>query len=459
MIFSSVEYVGFLLAILVLLALVRSLKAQKVILLLGSYYFYARWDWRFLALLAGLSLSTYGCTKMIREGRDRKAWLIVSVAIALGTLGYFKYADFFIGTFIEVTGLHMGLLEVVLPVGISFIVFEVISYAVDVYRGEAEFEDSFLDFAVLVAFFPHLIAGPILRPNHFLPQLSRRVRITVPNLSAGAQLFVWGLMKKILVADRLSQFVETVFNHPGAFSPATTWLGVFAYALQIYGDFSGYTDMAIGSARMMGFELPQNFNLPYLAKNVTDFWRRWHISLSTWLRNYLYIPLGGNRRGVFRTYENLAIVMLLGGLWHGANWNFCLWGGIHGLGLIVHRIFSKGKTEDSVGSFWITCGRGLTFLFVVVAWVPFRSLDWHGTLMIWEKMFGFLPGEQVRWVSVSLLYAVPCLIVADLGSRMWFNDKRLRLTRFTHQLAFCLAAIGILVLAPPQSSPFIYFRF
>ena len=460
MIFSSIGYVAFLALVLIFLATISNLRLQKIGLLIASYYFYSRWDWRFVALLLSLTLTTFYCVKMLRRGLNRKFWLTVCVASSLGTLGYFKYTNFFLSTVNGAAGLHLSLLDVVLPVGISFIVFEVISYAVDVYRGDQKFEESLIDFAILVAFFPHLVSGPILKPNHFLPQLKRPTAITLSNLSAGLQLFLWGLMKKILVADRLAPFVDTVFKHPGSFSPLTTWLGVIAYAIQIYGDFSGYTDMAIGSAKMMGFEIPQNFDLPYLSRNISDFWRRWHISLSTWLRNYLYIPLGGNRKGKARMYINLAVVMLLGGLWHGASWNFCLWGGLHGFGLATHKMLVDRKFWPKIPeriAYFLSWG--FTLIFVVTAWVPFRSSEWSATTTILAKMYGLAPGARVHWISTSLVYAVPCLVLADYASRMWFKHKRLHLTRFTHQLAFFLAAIGILVLAPPTSSPFIYFQF
>jgi alginate O-acetyltransferase complex protein AlgI len=459
MIFSSVAYIAFLFVLITIFAIIRPLKPQKWILLIASYYFYTRWDWHFVLLLAGLTLSTFFCVRMMHR-HSKKPWLIISILISLSTLAYFKYTNFFLGTLNNVGSLHLQLLDVVLPVGISFIVFEVISYAVDVYRGEARYEESLLDFSLLVAFFPHLISGPILKPNHFLPQLQNPIKITASNLSSGMQLFLWGLMKKILVADRVAPCADTVFQHPSSFSPTTTWLGVLAYAIQIYGDFSGYTDMAIGSAVCLGFQIPQNFNLPYLSRNLGEFWRRWHISLSSWLRDYLYIPLGGNRKGVWRTYVNLAVVMILGGLWHGASWNFILWGSLHGSGLAIHRFLTERKAfpklPQTVGSFasWL-----LTFVFVVTAWVPFRSANWDRTLIILRKMYGFYPGERVLWISVSLLFAIPCLLVADTASRAWFDNRRLHLTRFWHQSFFFFCAIGTLVLAPTTSSPFIYFRF
>jgi len=467
LVFTSIPYFAFFFLVTAVLALLRRAKTQKVFLLAASYYFYSCWDWKFITLLAGLTGSTYLCVRMMRQTADdrlRRFWLATTIAISLCTLGYFKYTNFFIDSINKVLAsspLQIGFVDVVLPVGISFIVFEVISYAVDVYRGDAQFEESLLDFGLLVAFFPHLIAGPILKPNHFLPQLKNPIKIRPSNLSAGAQIFLYGMMKKVLVSDRVAPFVDVVFKHPNSFSPMVTWLSAIGYAVQIYGDFSGYTDMAIGSAKCLGFDIPRNFSLPYLSRNVTEFWRNWHISLSTWLRNYLYFPLGGNRRGKFRTYANLAIVMLLGGLWHGASWNFVLWGGLHGVALAVHKLLGDFKRwplwlphRVSRGISW-----AITLVFVVVAWVPFRSNRFDNTLTMLGRMAGLGPGHYMHWVSVSLLYALPCLVVADVASFRWFEGRRLHLTRFSHQFVFFLLALSVLVLSPPASSPFIYSRF
>lgn len=463
MLFTSPQY--FILFGLTLLFLwrVKHVTSQKIGLVLASYYFYAQWDWRFVALLAGLSGFTYWCCKGIRRGAEeshRKQWLALQVVGSLVVLGFFKYSNFFLDNLNHIPGFHVGLLNIILPVGISFIVFEVISYSVDVYRGDTPYEESVLDLFLLVAFFPHLVAGPIIKPKTFLPQLKVPADINLSNLSSGAQLFLWGMMKKVLVADRVAPFADTVFNHPGSFTQATTWLGVVAYAIQIYGDFSGYTDMAIGSARCMGYDIPRNFNLPYLASNITDFWRRWHISLSSWLRDYLYIPLGGNRKGPTRQYINLAVVMLLGGLWHGASWNFVLWGGIHGVALAVHKFCMDRKLFPPLPSqlakplSWAIC-----LLFVVVAWVPFRSSSWSSTITIFQKLFLPSSGFVVQYWHVSLLYALPILLIADFGTTLWHEGRRLHLTRFVDQFAFCACALSILVLAPPAASPFIYFQF
>ncbi len=466
MLFTSLPYFLLLAVVLVYLWRVKDVNAQKIGLVVASYFFYAQWDWRFVGLLFGLSAFTFVCCKKVRRGNDeksRKAWVGIQVAGSLATLGYFKYANFFLqsaGSLLHSVGLRPGLLNIILPVGISFIVFEVISYTVDVYRGDTPYEESALDLFLLVAFFPHLIAGPIIKPKTFLPQLKIPTQITPSNLSSGAQLFLWGMMKKVLVADRVAPFADTIFNHPGSFGALTTWGAVVAYAIQIYGDFSGYTDMAIGSARMMGYEIPRNFNLPYFALNITDFWRRWHISLSSWLRDYLYFPLGGNRKGYARTYLNLAIVMLLGGLWHGASWNFVLWGGIHGSALALHKFCVDRKVFPPMPApiarylSW-----AITLIFVITVWVPFRSSSWDTTITIFRHMYTPTTTFTIHWMSNALLFAIPILFVADLGTTRWHEGRRLHLTRFRDQFAFCFCAIAVLVLSPPAASPFIYFQF
>lgn len=463
MTFISLSY--FLLFALTLLFLhfTKTPKVQKLGLLAASSVFYGLWDWRFLGLLFGLTLFTYLCVLQIKasEGRFKGAWLTAQVVGSLGTLGFFKYANFFIESLAAVfkdIGLHSGTLNIILPVGISFIVFEVISYAVDVYRGDLEEEASLLDLSLLVAFFPHLVAGPILKPKQFLPQLNQQITIKAANMSAGAQLFLWGAIKKVLVADRVSGSVDSVFAYPGEFHPWALWIGVVCYALQIYCDFSGYTDMAIGSAKCMGIDIPQNFRLPYLSTNITDFWRRWHMSLSQWLRDYLYIPLGGSRISEARTYINLFIVMLLGGLWHGAAWNFVLWGGLHGTALAVHKALgSRLKAPPSTASY--AFGWSITFLFVILAWIPFRAVSWSDTTEYFVTMFSLPKESQIKWFSIAPLYALPFLFIADFGSNLWHKGTRLHLTQFWHQLLFFLLMMAIVALGPSSTSPFIYFQF
>lgn len=344
MVFNSLQFVAFF---LVVYALYRALphRAQNAMLLLASYYFYAAWDWRFLSLLIGSTLVDFTCARAIvgtTDPRRRRAWLVASLVFNLGMLGVFKYFNFFAanlqGLFAQLGWrFDLATLHVVLPVGISFYTFMTISYVIDVYRGDYQPTDSLLDFALFVAYFPHLVAGPILRASKLLPQLQTPRVVEWGHIREGLWLMAWGYFQKVYVADNLARVTERVFA-PGA-SPTgvEVLLGVYAFAFQIFGDFAGYSNIARGTSKLMGIDLSVNFLHPYFVTSPRQFWRNWHISLSEWLRDYLYIPLGGNRGGELRTQRNLMITMLLGGLWHGAAWTFVLWGFYQGVVLVVGR--------------------------------------------------------------------------------------------------------------------------
>jgi len=436
-----------------------------MVLLAASYYFYAYWDYRFVFLMFVMSLANYYFGKKIEENSPhrQKHWLACGIVFNLIILGFFKYYNFFIesaNSVLTQMDIKLPFLEIILPVGISFITFEVMSYIIDIYRGTNKSANTFWDLALLVAFFPHLIAGPILKPAHFLPQLANNILIKRTNLEQGVQLFLIGLVKKNLIADRLALFVDPVFQNPHAFNTPTIWLAVVAYAIQIYCDFSGYTDMAIGCAKCLGFNIPQNFNMPYISRSITEFWRRWHISLSTWLRDYLYISLGGNRKGRVRQYCNLTIVMLLGGLWHGASWNFVVWGGLHGTALAVHKIYSEyfntAQADSKIYSFfsWLA-----TFVFVCIAWVFFRSKDFAVSWYMVQKMFYLAPSQGTAWYASSLLIVIPFLILAHYVRNKMDKNYYFPLTSFKGLVALFFTLLGLLFLAPLNSSPFIYFQF
>jgi alginate O-acetyltransferase complex protein AlgI len=378
-------------------------------------------------------------------------------------LGFFKYFNFFIDTLnwmFTSAGVHFNGLEIILPIGISFYIFETISYVVDVYRKDSIPAHSLLDYAVFATFFPRLVAGPIMRASIFLPQLYRGVRFSKENFIIGAQLFAQGLLKKIVVADKLAVIVDGVYFTPWLYSSPTIWLGIFSYSIQIYFDFSGYSDMAMGVARIFGFEMPNNFNLPYTSQSVTEFWQRWHISLSTWLRDYLYIPLGGNRKGGIRTYMNLFITMLLGGLWHGASWNFVLWGGLHGVYLAIERVLDLNKRFQGVNSVLFSWGRVfLVFLLTSVTWVFFRSPTWDITRQVLTKLM-FIDSGGVAWAYAPALLLIPVIFLGGLIMRL---DRLNTLDLHPHK-AFTLAFIVveflvIFLFAADNTSPFIYFQF
>lgn len=448
------------------MASITSNKVKKLILLAGSYYFYAYWDYRFLLLLAVLSLANYIAGWKIESAAStagKKRWLTSAIVFNLGILGFFKYFNFFtdsINCLLRSSGIRLPALDIVLPIAISFMTFEVMSYAIDIYRGKNKPARNLLDLSLLVSFFPHLISGPILKPGHFLPQLDGDILVKRENILCGTQIFLLGMVKKVVVADRLAFFVDPVFKAPGDYSSGTVWLAAIAYTIQIYCDFSGYTDMAIGSARCLGFEFPPNFRMPYISKNISEFWTRWHISLSVWLRDYLYIPLGGNRKGELRRYANLMVVMLLGGLWHGASWNFVAWGGLHGLALVVNKLYVACLGGRRAASRLLSAaGWLITTTFVCVAWVFFRSTDFAVSVVIMKKMFLLGDTGGIAWYASSLFMIVPALVAGHLlGIRLGAAPYvRYDTTWGCFVLFFVL--LGLFFLAPQNSSPFIYFQF
>ena len=467
MIFSSFQYIVFFSIVLALMAILPSDRLKKAALLAGSFVFYAFWDYRFVALLAGTSAVNYFVGRQIERGADdtvRTRWLRIGIVFDLLLLGVFKYFNFFVDS--ANAALHplhadLPLLHIILPVGISFITFEVISYLVDIYRRESRSARSIWELALLVAFFPHLIAGPILKPMQFLPEIEKKIEIRWTNIERGVQLFLLGLVKKVLISDHLAPFVDRIFHNPTQFGSSTVWLAVIAYAIQIFCDFSGYSDMAIGSARCLGFEIPPNFSLPYISRNITEFWRRWHISLSTWLREYLYFPLGGNRLGKGRQYLNLLVVMLLGGLWHGAHWNFVIWGGIHGLGLAVHKMLldRMGKRQTTPNPFVYGLSWLATFAFVCFAWVFFRAATFELAFQMVRKMLWIGDSAGTNWFQTATLLAIPALVVGHvLGIRVG-SHYHMRLNTFAGMLLVLFVLMGLLFLSPTSSSPFIYFQF
>ncbi len=398
--------------LLSLLALPIRNQRKLHLLALGSCFFYAAWDYRYLGLLLAVSVIDYYCAARIAEAenqRTKKLLVLVSVLSNLGILAYFKYVNFFIEN-LNRLGVQLPHLDVLLPAGISFYTFKTMSYTIDVYRGHIKPVRSLLDYTTFVTFFPELIAGPIVRASVFLPQMKRSIGLTRDRLALGGSIFLLGLTKKVLLADRLASVADPVFAEPALSSTSAVWFGVIAYTLQIYCDFSGYSDMAIGTAKLIGYDLPQNFNLPYMSANITEFWRRWHITLSTWLRDYLYIPLGGNRYGRLRTYVNLMLTMLLGGLWHGASWNFVLWGFLHGMALAFHR-FLRERTGNR-GLLPTVLAVPCTFVFVMVCWVPFRATSFQITATILRAMF--VPTTGVRWMPTNLFQPLAIIVVGHL---------------------------------------------
>ncbi|WP_307581102.1 MBOAT family O-acyltransferase [Pseudoduganella violaceinigra] len=359
-------------------------------LALASFVFYGWWDVRYVPLLLASATGNYACSLAIRhaQGKARRRWLAGAVAANLLLLGYYKYANFF---YTSLTGQHAEVLQVVLPIGISFFTFTQIAFLVDSARGFVQ-EGRFIHYLLFVSYFPHLVAGPVLHHKEMMPQFAdpKNAVPRADNFSVGGTIFIIGLAKKMLLADSLAPYANALFAAPGAPTLLVAWGGVLAYAFQLYFDFSGYSDMAIGLSRMFGINLPLNFNSPYKAANIIEFWRRWHMTLSRFLRDYLYIPLGGNRHGAWRARLNLMITMVLGGLWHGASWNFVLWGALHGAYLVLARAWQAlaGRLGWRGGNAGRLAGWALTFAAVLLAWVFFRAADLPSALRIVAGMAG-----------------------------------------------------------------------
>ena len=353
--------------------------------------------------------------------------------------------------------------EIGLPIGISFYIFQAMSYMIDVYRGRITARERFRDVSLYISFFPQLVAGPIVRAQDFMPQLDRDMELTADNLYKGLQIFLWGLFKKVVVADRLAVCVDAVWASPGVYSTASVWCAAISYMLQILCDFSGYSDMAIGIARMFGFYFPVNFDLPYISQNPTDFWRRWHISLSTWLRDYLYIPMGGNRKGEVHTYVNLMLTMLLGGLWHGANWTFVVWGGCHGAALVAHKLYTKHNKAGgahNTGKFTDLINIVLTDLFVVLCWVIFRSQDLVSALLILRRLF--IPCSGIFYIyTYTVVFVILAVLFYILAKRKGdhLEYSFLDLSKGVHIFILFLFIWIIAIFGYFGSNAFIYFRF
>lgn len=443
MLFHTLEFAAFLAIVIALVAEARNATVRKAILLLASYAFYGWWSVPLLAPLLFTTFLDYFLAQAIEaEARDgrRRMLLVVSLTANLGLLGFFKYYDFFAAS------VGAPLAGVLLPIGISFYTFHTMSYTIDVYRREIPASRSALDFALFIAFFPVLIAGPILRAKQFLPQLLQRV--TLQFSPAILFLFLRGLAKKVLVADNVAPFVDSIFADVTPWPSVVIWTATIAFAIQIYCDFSGYSDMARALARIFGFEIPLNFDRPYAAKNPREFWHRWHISLSTWLRDYLYIPLGGRRHHRFR---NVMITMLLGGLWHGASWNFVLWGAMHGV-----LLMAGARLPRLV--FWYA---------LLLTWIAFRVRDFDQMLLAMKKFVVFDFDFSLAHRGLTGLYfaTTVVLIAAFIAIHAWSArrgdlDTRLAQLPAAAQVAACVVIGAALALFwPVMSAPFIYFQF
>ncbi len=474
MIFTSFEFVLFFGAVLLIRSRLHNFSLEKWFLLLASYLFYMSWSVPCAFLILFTSLVDYfvgvGLGR-IKDQRKRKLLLVVSIVANLGVLGFFKYTNFLIENVswcLTALGFYVQHqhYDILLPVGISFFTFQSMTYTIETYRRNIPASHSPRDFLLFVAFFPQLLAGPINRACDLLPQFARRLRATAEEFEIGLTQFAIGAIKKLVISDQIAPNVDLIFANPGNYDGLTLLQGALGYAIQIYCDFSGYSDMAIGCARMMGFRFMENFQMPYSSLSITEFWRRWHISLSSWFRDYLYIPLGGNRKGTECTYVNLMVTMLLCGLWHGASWNFVFWGGLHGTALAIHRVWKWWDPFSSLNDYsafqfvWSLISRLLTLSVVVVGWIFFRAQNWNIAWGYLDRMTSWTQ-DGTQLVSPYILPALVAVVVAHLLVYKDINWAEQMPQRSVSSRILCFAALitCIVTLGATDSAPFIYFQF
>lgn len=426
---SSFRFIIFFVIIYMLLSVTNLIRKQntelachfyKWILLIGSYLFLGYTNYKYCVYVLCLTGVVFFAARTISQNNDSKRYMIISVILCIVGLAVCKYSNFFVESINNWFGMSVPLLKIAAPLGVSFYTFSAISYIVDIYRREYPVNGSLVETALYLVYFPKLISGPLIGASTFFERLRNNDGIRLKNLERGIQLFVFGLFKKIVLADHLGVFVDDVYKAPSAFSSLSIWLAVLSYSFQLYFDFSGYSDMAIGISEIIGVRLERNFNLPYISKNLTEFWKRWHISLSSWLQKYLYFSLGGNRKGVLRTYINLLLVMVIGGIWHGAGWTFILWGCFHGIGLVVHKIYRRlafAPKDTNLLSKVFSCF--LTFIFVSFCWVFFRATSIGNALNVLHGLFSSQKGivQIYSWTLFSIVVYFVYLVYLVLQNR------------------------------------------
>lgn len=482
MLFNSIDFAFFLPIVFILYWFVfnKSLKFQNYLLLVASYFFYACWDWRFLFLLMFSTFLDYLTGLRISNTQHKshkKFWFWLSVIVNLGFLGVFKYYNFFVTSFYEGLG-KLGIqsdpkvLNIILPVGISFYTFHGLSYVIDIYKDKIKAEKNFIDYALFVSFFPLLVAGPIERATHLLPQIKKQRYFNYENGISGLKQILWGLFKKIVIADSCAMYANTIFNNSAEYSGSTLVLGALMFTFQIYGDFSGYSDIALGTARLFGIDLLKNFSYPYFSRNIAEFWRRWHISLSSWFRDYLYIPLGGSKGGMFSKVRNVLIIFLISGFWHGANWTFILWGLLNAIYIMPSMfmgtnrvnldIVAKGKIFPSVKEI---LQMFLTFMLTVFAWIFFRAnsvthaFDFIRNIFK-ETLFAKPDFEAIDFKWSLFIFLLLFFVIEWFGREHNFALESLGAKKFRPvRIVLYYAIIAVIMSTKTIEQQFIYFQF
>lgn len=477
MLFCTQQFLAFFTIIFVVYWVLPWPRIRIWVLLAASFYFYASWNQWLALIVVGTASLDYLLARGIEASKSRpsspagKYFMLVSICVNLGVLCYFKYANFFLESLrlaLESIGAKASfpVLSVILPIGISFYTFEAISYTVDVYRGKIRAERRLDHFLLFILFFPHLVAGPIVRAGDFLPQTRRQKQWSWPRLAVGGRLILLGMFKKMVVADRMALLVDPVFATPSGYETSVVWMAAVAYSIQIYCDFSGYSDIALGTARLLGYRLQINFAMPFAAANITDFWRRWHISLSNWIRDYIYIPLGGNRGTVGRVAFNTLFAMTLCGLWHGASWTFVVWGALNGVYLLTNRMFRSATKELVLFNAVLRSAAGtllrvaMTFLAVTLAFVLFRSPDFEMARQVLHRMFVPTPGAGPPVPSV-VFWTLALIVLAAHLIALWpgFFSIWNRMPAPMRGVALASFLFVTLLLPPETSAQFIYFQF
>lgn len=481
MIFNSINFAIFLPIVFILYWLVSNnkIKLQNIILLFASYFFYACWDWRFLSLLLFSTLLDYFAGIKISKSENKAAKNIyfgLSISVNLGFLGIFKYYNFFVESFTGVLQnigitVHPYTLYIILPVGISFYTFHGLSYVIDIFKGRIKAENNFIDYSLFVSFFPLLVAGPIERATHLLPQIKKKRTFQYHKVVDGLRQILWGIFKKVVIADRCAEYTNHIFNNSAAYSGSTLFLGAILFAFQIYGDFSGYSDIALGTARLFGIDLLKNFAFPYFSRDIAEFWRRWHISLSTWFRDYLYIPLGGSNGGTLMKVRNTLIVFVISGLWHGSNWTFIVWGLLNALyimpSIILNtnrnnlEIVAKGKYLPTLKEFYSIV---ITFGLTVFAWIFFRANDIEHAIQFISQIFTIslfnIPVFENSNLIGPTIFLLICFISIEWVGREgeYALENITKLNRVVRWFFYYLLLILIFIFAG-SNQQFIYFQF